>query len=215
MDDSWIRRQDQQSLDSAGLKASTARQEAKSPGHPEPNEHSKDGSPATGVEDEDAARGKRLHELLAKLEAVLRAEHQVLVEAAAGALTTLARQKMALLAAIEQSWGALSSAGGRAWLEGDRAAIEALARCRGLNHINGTLITLRSRQVAQELAALGVSSPAAEPAEAQVAMPGPMACQAGADHATVHGVPGWPAAPPSPSASQEERPPGHNIQHLA
>lgn len=215
MDDSWIRRQDQQSPGPA-----EPGQEPKVPRHPGQTERGGDGCPGADAGDGGAACERRVLELLANLEAVLRAEHQVLVEAATGALTTLARQKMALLTSIEQSCQALGMARGRAWLEEDRAAIEVLARCRGLNHINGNLIALRRRQVAQELAVLGVSlpetEPAEEPAEALV-MSGPGADQHGSAHASAHGASGWAAATaiPTEHAPQGEAVPRRNIQHLA
>ncbi len=212
MDDSWIRRQDQQSPGPA-----EPGHESRVPRYPGQTERGGDGCTGADAGDGDAACERHVLELLANLEAVLRAEHQVLVEAAAGALTTLARQKMALLASIEQSCQELGMARGRAWLEEDRAAIEVLARCRGLNHINGNLIALRRRQVAQELAVLGVSLPETEPAEALLAMPGPGADQHGSVHASAHGASGWTAAAAIPTEHdpQGEAVPRRNIQHLA
>ena len=110
-----------------------------------------------------------ISELLSSLEAVLRTEHQVLLERDAGALTTLARQKMALLATLERSSGNIEPAAVRAWLDEDRATVAALARCRGLNHINGTLLALRREQVGHGLDALGISMPQAEPEDAPYA----------------------------------------------
>ena len=152
MEDSWIRRQGPQEV----LPADQAGQgdgigiEAESP-------HS--AGPARSA----------ISELLSSLEAVLRTEHQVLLEHDASALTTLARQKMALLATLERSSGSIEPAAIRAWLDEDRATVAALARCQGLNHINGTLLALRREQVGHGLDALGISMPQAEPEDAPYA----------------------------------------------
>lgn len=147
---------------------------------------------------------------LAHLEAVLRTEHQVLLEHDAGALTTLARQKMMLLAGIEQASRKLDSSALATWFDEDRALLEALGRCHGLNHINGSLIALRRQQVGRGLDALGLESTPAEMAPCQGRVDGLGAPVSGAPS-----HPGHEAAPTGTSPQVEQSPFSLGSGHLA
>jgi flagellar biosynthesis/type III secretory pathway chaperone len=147
---------------------------------------------------------------LGRLEAVLRTEHQVLLEHDAGALTTLARQKMMLLAGIEQACRQMDAADLATWLGEDRALLEALGRCHGLNHINGNLIALRRQQVGRGLDALGLESTPAEMAPCQGRVDGLGGPVSGAlSH------PGHEAAPTGTSPQIEQSPFSLGSGHLA
>ena len=154
MEDRWIRRQGQQETRPEHQSEQSEYTELKA----------QEGMGIAAGDSHTVESARRaIPELLTSLEAVLRSEHQVLLEHDPGALTTLARQKMALLATLERSSNSLEPAAARAWLEEDHATVAALARCRGLNHINGTLLALRREQVGHGLGALGIPMPQAEP----------------------------------------------------
>lgn len=197
MEDRWIRRQDRQEA----LPADQAGQE--------------DGVGIAAETPRGTGSARRaIPELLSSLEAVLRTEHQVLLERDPGALTTLARQKMALLASIEHSSGSLEPAAARAWLEEDHATVAALARCRGLNRINGTLLALRRAEVEHGLGALGMSLPETEPADFPVAAPGVTEVRDDPEQGSAISQEG--AVPSSQNArSAEPASPRRNVQHLA
>ena len=194
MEDRWIRRQDRQET------------------WPEDQEKQKEDIAAGDSHTVESAQ-HAIPELLSSLEAVLRTEHQVLLERDAGALTTLARQKMALLATLEHSSGNIEPAAARAWLEEDHATIAALARCRGLNHINGTLLALRREQVSDGLGALGIPMPQEEPEGAPYA---PGADQDRDDPKQAAAALREDTLPSSQGAPlDEDNPPRRTVQHLA